>query len=1013
MTKKRLLLKLMLSALLLILLRTGATAQTKTITGKITDETGAPLPNVSVMVKGTKTGTNTNATGNFSISVPASANWLVLSYVGYETMETNIHTATNVTAQLTASKTNLDAVVVIGYGTQKRKDVTGAVASVKGDEIKNLPVTSVQDALQGRMAGVEVTKSSGAPDAPASILIRGVSSLNNAPPLYIVDGVRQSGDNINIQDIATIDVLKDASAASIYGSAAAGGVIIITTKKGLGGAPTVNFNARYGLTKPQTLQLLNRDDFVKLKRMLDPTYLANVRIDSLSDTDWGKELFRNATEENYNLSISGSTPATNYYASAFYNGQKGVYLNNASYLSGARVNTDFKLGNHIKIGEQLYAWTRTTFPSIVTPINPPFRSIPIMPVYDTTDPKSPWGKSPVGFGGPNLVGQIKTAHITNTKFNLQGNAFAEVKLPLYLTGRVNFGYTYYTENQSYFQDAYNFGQVATTVNQLQKYNITTPTVMFNYSLSFDHTFGDHSINAVVGYEQFRTRYNAQYATETGVGGQSYSFIQTSASQATVSGSYDPNGLIKSTFARLNYNYGGKYYLSGAIRRDGNFTVFGPGNQHGVFPSGSAGWRISEEPFFRSLLPAVSQLKLRGSYGVLGNSNIPGYLFLSTYDNAGAQNFTPDGASPYVGITQNFISNNNIKWESVYEGNVAIDAELLKSKLFFTIEWYNKTTKNMLYGLPIPSSSGIGTPFYTNIGSVRNRGLEIVLGYRDHAGDFNYSISVNGAFNKNKVLNLDNVNNNPILAGDNNYGNSTFGMMVNQPITITKAGYGFGQFYGYKVLGIYQNADEIAKHPQQSGYTARPGDLIFADVNDDGKINDQDRTVIGNPNPKLVYGSTINLSYKGFDVAMLFSGVAGVDLFNGVKAYAQFPFADGNTTSQVFNASFLGSNQVTSQPRIDNNDPNGNYAKSSSYFVESGSYLKMKNLQIGYTFTGNWMKKLSVKAARLYVMGNNLFTITKYSGIDPELAGPVTSRGIDATWQYPHARIYSAGLDITF
>lgn len=1011
MRKFRLLLQL-ICPFVLLLFCGGVFAQNRVITGKVTDESGTPLQGVSVTIKGTKTGTSSNATGNFSITVPSSATFLVLSYVGFDPVETNIKQTTSVAIQLTAQKNSLESVVVVGYGTQKRKDVTGAVSSVKGDEIKNMPVTSVEDALQGRMAGVEVVKSSGAPDATASIIIRGVSSLNNAPPLYIVDGVRQSGDNINIQDIASIDVLKDASAASIYGSAAAGGVIIITTKKGQGGAPTVNFNSRYGVTKPQTLDLLNRDDFVKLKRMLNPTYLAGVRIDSLPDTDWNKELFRNGTEENYNLSISGATPATNYFASAFYNGQKGIYINNGSYLSGARVNTDFKLGNHIKLGEQLYAWVRNTNPSIVTPINPPFRSIPIMPVYDTTDPKSPWGKSPVGFGGPNLVGQIQTAHIQNNKFNLQGNAFAEVKLPLYLTARANFGYTYYSENQSYFQDAYNFGQVATTINSLQKYNINTPTVMFNYSLSFDHTFGDHALNAVIGYEQFRTKYNAQYAKETSVGGQSYSFIQTSQSQASVSGSYDPNGLIKSQFARLNYNYAGRYYVSGAIRRDGNFTVFGPGNQHGVFPSGSAGWRLSEEPFFRKALPQFNQLKLRGSYGVLGNSNIPGYLFLPTYDIVNSQNFAP-GAAGNIGISQTFIPNSNIKWESVYEGNVGVDAELLNSKLYFTVEWYNKTTKNMLYGLPIPLSSGITTPFYTNIGSVRNRGLEFVVGYKDHVGDVNYNVSFNGAFNKNKVLNLDNINNNPILAGDNNYGNATFGMMVNQPITITKAGYAFGQFYGYKVLGIYQSQDEVSKHPQQSGYTARPGDLIFADVNGDGVINDQDRTVIGNPNPKFIYGSSINLSYKGFDVAMLFNGVAGVDLFNGVKAYAYFPFADGNTTSKVFGASFLGNNQVTSQPRIDNNDPNGNYSKSNSYFVESGSYLKMKNLQVGYTFTGAWMKKISLKSARLYLMGNNLFTITKYSGIDPELAGAVTARGIDATWQYPHSRIYSAGLDITF
>ncbi len=958
----------------------NAYAQDRVISGTVTDDTGTGLTGATVAVKGGKQGISTGAGGTFNLTVPAGAATLVISYVGFETQELPLSGRNNINIQLQPQKTLLNAVVVVGYGTQKRADLTGAVASARGEEIKSLPVTNVQEALQGRLAGVEVVKSSGAPDATASIIIRGLSSLNNAPPLYIVDGVRQSGDNINIQDIATIDVLKDASAAAIYGSAAAGGVIIITTKKGQGSKPTVNLTARYGVTKPLTMKLLDRDDFVRLRRTLNPSYLSGVSADTLPNTDWVDELYANGREENYNLSVSGTTPAVNYYASAFYNGQQGIYLNNSSYLSGARVNTDFKIGKRVKIGEQLYVWSRSTKPEIVTAINPPFRSIPIMPVYDDSDPKSPWGKSPVGFGGPNLVGQIMTAHITNQKFNLQGNAFAEVQLPLYLTFRTTFGYTYYSENQSYFQDAYNFGQVATSINALRKFNINQPTIMSNYTLSFDHEFGKHAISAVVGYEQFKTTFNSQYATQTSVGGNSYSFIQTSASQASVSGAYDPNGLIKSTFARVNYNFDSRYYLSGSIRRDGNFTVFGPGNQYGVFPAGSAGWRISEEPFFRGLLHTIPQLKLRGSYGVLGNSNIGGYKFLSTYDPVNAQNFTP-GGSPFIGVTPTFIPNSSVKWESVYEANVGVDAELLNSKMFVTVEWYNKTTKNMLYGLPIPLSSGITTPFYTNIGSVRNQGLEIVLGYKDKAGALNYSISANGAFNKNKVLNLDNINNNPILDGNNNYGNATFGMMVNQPITITKAGLAFGQFYGYKVEGIYQTEDEINKHPQQEGYKARPGDLIFADVDGSGTINDKDRTVIGNPNPKFIYGANIRLDWKGFDLAMQFNGVAGVDIFNGVKAYASFPFADGNTTSKVFGASFLGDNGLTDQPRIDNNDPNGNYSKSSSYFVESGAYLKLKNLQIGYTFSDAWLQKVSIRSARIYVMGNNLFTITKYSGID--------------------------------
>jgi TonB-linked SusC/RagA family outer membrane protein len=997
-----------------------------TVSGRVLDENGTGLPGVNVLVQGTVNGTQTDAEGHYTLTAPDNAT-LVFSYVGYTAQEVVLGGRSTVDVKLVPDVKQLSDVVVVGYGTQRRADVTGSVASVSGAEIKSLPVTNVQEALQGRMAGVEVVKSSGAPDATASILIRGVSSLNNAPPLYIIDGVRQSGDNINIQDIASVDVLKDASAAAIYGSAAAGGVIIITTKKGKPGAPVINFSARYGVTAPRTLKLLNKDDFIRLKQAIaDPVYVGMERTDTLPDTDWSKEIFRNGIEQNYNLSISGGSPNLSYLVSGVYNDQKGVYLNNRSSLAGARVNTDYQLGKRIKVGEQLYVWQRSTKPVTITPINPPFRTVPTMSPY-TSDPANPYGRNPQGFAGPNLIAQIGTAHIDNTKSNFQGNVFADVALPLDLNFRTTFGYTYYTENQNYFQDSYNTGAVSAPINSLTKSNSVYSTLLNNYVLSYNHLFGKHSVNALVGYEQIKSVYDALRGSQNSVGGTSYAFLPTSSSITRITpGGYDPNGLIKSTFARLNYGFNEKYLFSLSARRDGNFTVFGPGNQYGVFPSASVGWRISEEPFIKNTLPAINQLKLRGSYGVLGNSNIPPYLFLSSYEYVNAQNFSP-GAPPSLGYTQMLIQNTGIKWESVYESNVGLDVEFLSGRFFATVEWYNKTTEGMLYALPIPTSVGIPSGrFFTNIGSVRNRGLDVVLGTKGKAGAFNYSTSVTGSFNQNRVLNLDNINSNPIQTGDNNYGSPTFGQQTGQPLTYTKAGLPFGQFYGYDSEGIYQNQAQIDAHPQRAGYKATIGDLIYRDVDGDGIISDKDKTVIGNPNPKLVYGVNLNLSWKNFDLAMLFNGVAGVDLYNGVAPYAQFPFSDGNTTYKVFDASFLGDNQLTSQPRIGvmtpdasggvgsfATDPNGNYSNVSSYFVENGNYVKLKNLQLGYNFAGATLQRAQIKNARLYVMANNLFTITKYSGIDPEIGGDVTTRGIDAPLQYPHARIYSLGVDLTF
>lgn len=1030
MTKTRLLLSYLLGCMLL-LFQQAALAQNKTVTGVVTNAAGSPLQGATVTPKGQTSGVSTDATGAFRISIAGNVNTLVVTYVGFETREISVKGQTTVAVALQASRSTLDSVVVVGYGTQKRKDVTGAISSLSGQAIKNLPVTNVADALQGRIAGVEVIKNTGEPGAPSQITIRGLSSLNQPAPLYVVDGVQTSGDNINVQDIATIDVLKDASAASIYGASAAGGVIIITTKRGQGAKPTINFSARYGITKPRIMKLLGKDDFVNIKKItLDNYYMNNTRLDTLPNTDWTDALFRDGVEQNYNLSLSGSTPAVNYFVSGNYNDQKGVYLDNTSKMIGARVNTDVKVNSRIKIGEQVNLWQRTTQPVGTISINPPFRSVPTMHVYNPSG--TGFGTNPPGFNGPNLIAQITSADREMKQLNFQGNVYAEVKLPFSLTFRTTFGYTYYGEESNYFQNSFRATVDQITTKSLNKSMVTNRTILNAYTLAFDRTlWRKHNVNALAGYEQYRNLYNALYTSETDVGGNSYAYISTSGSVINIrNGGYDPNGLVKSFFGRLNYDYRKKYFATFSIRRDANFTVFGPGNQEGYFPGGSVGWAISEEPFFKKSLPIVNSLKLRGSYGTLGNSRIGAYRFLSIYEAVNAQNFTPGGA-PILNYTQNTLANSDVKWETVHETNIGLDGELMNGKIFFSVDWYNKKTVDMLYDLPIPLSVGISQPFTTNIGSMQSRGVDLMLGYKNNYRDFYYNVTLTGTFNKNKVLDLDGVNSNPIKAGDNNYGNPTFGAMVNQPITYTIAGQPFGQFYGYKVEGIYSSQAQVDAHPQDPdpAKKARIGDLIYADINGDGKITDADRTIIGNPYPKLVYGASINLNWKKFDLALLFNGVAGVDIFNGVRPYSENLWADGNTTSHVFDASFLNGNGLTNQPIIgvfENNgttfrpDPNGNYSKVSSYFVENGAYLKLKNIQLGYNFSGRALDRLKISKLHVFAMANNLFTITKYKGLDPELGsqntllnGGTTTRGIDAPFKYPSARIYSFGIDLTF
>jgi TonB-dependent starch-binding outer membrane protein SusC len=1052
MTKLRLLNRV-LAGIFFLLIFQLARAQNRVITGTILDEKGLPLSGASVRLRTGGNGVNTDADGKFALSVPAEATKLLITYVGYEPREVTL-TGPTVRVGMVPDRSNLNEVVVVGYGTQKRKDVTGSVASVKGADIKQLPVTDVTAALQGRAAGVEVIQNSGQPGMGApTIIIRGLSSLHQPPPLYIVDGVRVPGDNINIQDIASIDILKDASAAAIYGSAAAGGVILITTKKGTGAKPQVNFNSRYGITVPKLVPLVRKADYIALENVINPVYFKGAtQTDTLPDVDWVHTLYGNAYEQNYNLSVSGAGQNVNYLMSGFYNAQKGIFVRNYSNIGGIRVNTDYKLGNWIKIGEQLAISERKTQPLVGDEAqlhNAPFRTMPIIPVKNEN---GTWGTVPPGygiqFGGPNPLGAAYSATASDIQNNLQGNIYAEVKLPLQLTFRTTLGYSYFLETQDFYQAAFNFGADQNPTNSLNKLYNQSGQLLDNFVLTENQQLGKHSINAVAGYEQITTKFDNLNTVVTFNGLPDYSIVTTSSSTTTATGTYDPNGLIKSYFGRLNYNFDQRYYASASIRQDANYTVFGPNMQKGVFTAASAGWNISDEDFWRGLLPTVSLLKLRGSYGSLGNSNVPPYTFAAFYGPysgiAGFGNTSVNGANfaPYapllIGSSINTVANPNLHWETVKETNIGLDGELYKGKVYFSVEWYKKLTDNMLYALPLPPNAGYSTPFFTNIGSVEGKGFDILLGYKDKVGKVSYDITATAGFNTNKVTNLDGIATDALYDGQNYYnnGNATYGAMQGHPLTITQNGQPFGEFYGYKALGIFQTDAQAAAATDQPG--AHAGDLIYYHNPKNGTaLGTKDEMPIGNPNPKLVYGVTVRVNYSNFDLTALFTGVAGVKLFNGVKVYEQHAFeSDASVSPKALKDSYFGSNGLTSQPRMGytnpngsyTDDPNGNYSNPSTYFVENGSYVKLKNLQIGYSFSSAAMERIKIRSARIFVMGNNLLTITKYSGLDPEVGSAysqaatsgyvgtsvgVTTRGLDAVSQYPQNRIYSAGIDVNF
>ncbi len=1034
----------------LMIVSAGAFAQEKTITGFVKDQKGNPLSKATVSAEGGKEQL-TAADGTFSLSVPAGVNSLTVSFTEYETETVNIKNKTNVIVVLKHSVALLDSVVVVGYATQRRKDVTGAISSVKGEDVKNMPTLNVADALQGRVAGVEVVKSSGEPGAKSQITIRGVSSLNQPDPLYIIDGVRSSGNNVNPQDIATYDVLKDASAAAIYGAAAAGGVILITTKQGKGSTPTINFNSRYGITTPRVIKLLNKADFVRYKQLMDDAKYNNPNLQeeiaAMPDYDWVDALYNNGVEQNYNLSIYGSTSAVNYYVSGMHNNTKGVFIDNASTMDAIRVNSDIKISKSVKVGEQIYAYKKLTTPVKTDVVAAPFRTVPTGAAY-SDDPEFPWGTFPYGFDGVNIMAQVKTASFDFPEDNFQGNAYVEIKLPVkYMTFKTTVGYTSQNwENDIYYRNYTqnpNTPSVTTLYRNVGKYQQS----LLASVLAYDHTWGAHTLNLLGGYEQYKNFSSNIRGIVSPVLGTSFGYIPANGATYKVDGGYDPNGLVKSVFGRLNYDFSKKMYITLNCRRDMNFTVFGPENRAGVFPSVSAGWRISDEPFFSKALPLFGNLKFRASYGELGNSAIPPYKFTTTYINLGQQNFG-NGAPTELSYTQEGFQNNDIRWETIKETNIGLDGDLLDGKIFFSIDWYNKTTKDLLYQVPVPFSSGV--PFssinalggaspgaiYTNIGSVRNRGFDIAVGYKDNIKDFKYSVSFAGSINSNKVITLDGNDDQPLVDGDNNYPATSDGVWKGEKLTRTFAGHSFGEYWGLIADGIYQTNEEAASGPTFNGNIPLAGDLRYRDISGpegkpDGVINNFDKTFIGNPYPKLSYGINITASWKKFDLAMLWNGVAGVDLYNGMLPYEIAGMNGGNVTSDVFKTSNFNGNGVTSLPAIQSGY--GNYSNPSSFFVENGAYLKLKNIQLGYNLTGKFFQKLRIKNAKVYVMGNNLFCITNYRGTDPEIGSQfptydlgnvinntasasnsgTTTRGLDRVARYPSVRTYSFGIDITF
>ena len=1000
-------------------------APERRITGRVSSgEDGAGIPGVSVRVKNTALGTVTNETGAFSLNAPDDATTLVFSSVGYLTQEVSIVGVSSLNVTLAVDQKSLDEVVVIGYGTQRKRDLTGAVASVKGEDLKNLPVNDLNTALQGRVPGAFISQTSGAPGASSQIVIRGPVSINGGEPLYVVDGIPFTGTgySFNIQDIESVEVLKDAAAAAIYGAKAAGGVILITTKKGKSGQMRVSFNANYGVRNVFNLpQTLRRDDYIRAKQAFGfdvvDLYGPQSGWSSLPDTDWFGEVFRQGKEQNYTVALSGGSEKSRFYASANYNQVDGTRIGNWLNRYTFRINSEHQISKKLKFSEVLYAKYGKEDPYTTTNQGDlSFRNTPLMKVYDPTNPIGGWGKSPRGFqGGHDVYSAIgnyqrNEGYETNLAVTLDYEVLTGLNLRATLGTGLAGGTSY---NRNFRADI----GTAITNDEFSKGIGKSQAFIATYTATYDRTFGQHHFRALAGYEARRSDgagidfYNRDPLVRFPYSSNLVKNVNTAVVNYN---ERDFQDRILSQFGRVEYAYADKYLLTVNVRRDGWGEKFGPNRKFGVFPGVSLGWKISDEAFMKEL-PFISFLKLRASYGLLGNRPNRDFAFFTNYQVGYSADF---GTGRQSAITlANKVPNPDIQWESVATTNFGVDGAVLNNRLNFNLDVYSRQTRKMLYDVGLAPSAGLGGSVPSNIGQMSNKGVELYVEWREKRGDFTYSIGLNGAHNVNKLVSL-----NPELGrqtlsdgfiGQNSYPQGRF-------VSRSEPGLPLGQFFGYQVTGIYQaNAAGGEVRPKVGDYTPRAGDLMYVDQNGDGKINDDDRTYIGNPWPKLTYGLNLTLGYRGFDVRAFFNGVVGNQIYNVFQSFEHMFYSDYTTTAKIFETSGFNGNGVTAKPRVGtltepDQNQNGNWANISSYHVQNGSYLRLRNLQVGYTLPGVLSSKLRMGSLRVFAMGDNLLTFTKYKGINPEIGGDIRSLGIDnADYRYPVSRLLSLGVNAEF
>lgn len=1026
----------------------GSSKNEKTISGKVTDDKGDGLPGVSIVLKGSQQGTSTDAEGNYQLTLPDGPSVLIFSFVGYVSIEKTITNESKLDITLATDTKSLQEIVVVGYGTQKRANVTAAISSVPMSEIKDMPVSNVATALQGKIPGVVIQQNNGTPGSTPAIKVRGFGSISAGnSPLIVVDGniVGPSiFSNLNTNDIESMDVLKDASSTAIYGSKGSNGVILITTKKGKSGKPSVNLDVFTGFQQvSKKIDLINSQQFAEFgKDASNNAYLDNIKGANITDpnsarptdylryryprgevfdwlnfddpakvaalpyTDYQKEIFRTAKMSNYQLSASGGSDKARYSISGGYLKQDGIIRRSSLDRYTLRANVEVDVLPKLKIGINLNPtykiqqevkdaghWGDNAV------INSALSVMPMIPIFAADGSYTSQSAFAAPYNYPGITNPVANITEYNSQYlstNLLANTYAQLNLfndfTYRVTGNVNFG-----GNR---RNAYRTSKMP--LNQILPPSVSTGTAysdqslswLFNQTLNYSKSLRDvHNFDVLIGMESTKFQYQDSQGTGSSYPNDVVETLNGSASgTTTTSVSSKVENASASYFARANYNYKGKYLVNVSVRRDGS-SIFGPDNRWGTFPAGSLGWRISEEPFMKTIR-SISEAKLRVSYGLSGNNaftnNYP-YVATLRSDNYSFSNSLVNGLAP------SSLANSQLGWERSQQLDAGIDLGFFNNRILLVVDYYKRITKDLLLSVNVPTVTGFGTAV-KNIGRMENKGWEFGVTSRNLTKAVVWNTSLNLSFNRNKVVALG-------PTGDPIRSASGVG-----ETNITQIGSPIGSFYGYKQLGVFKDQTDLDAFPHDP--TSKPGDVKYEDINKDGKIDANDRTIIGNNQPDFIYGITNTISYKGFDLNIAIQGTQGGEILNLSRRFFENLEGNANQLSTVLNRWRSASDPGDGVTPRANARTTGNNNAISTRWVEDGSYLRIQNVSLGYQLPTSLISKAKLQQVRIYASAQNLFTFTKYLNFNPEVSnyeGPLTG-GVDYG-VYPLAKTFTIGVNI--